>query len=219
MRRLINIFSVSLFVSYLPAMMAQAQAALDDAQAREPSFLCRFTDGPRAGRTEPLLGASDRIRAGSSCSDGISSTGVVMAPQASTRVALADSGEDPARQAALTSICQFSSGPRAGEVADFAGVSGAPVPVGSACSDGASSKGTAIAAPPARAATSWSSPIHGSAAGAERAVSTICQFMSGPKAHGWHDYAPLPPAPLGSPCRDGASSAGIVMASGHGQPY
>jgi hypothetical protein len=92
------------------------------------------------------------------------------------------------------------------------------MPVGSICSDGASSKGTAIAAPAGAAPISWSSPIQGGTGG-ERAVGTICQFMSGPKAHGWHDYAPLPAAPLGSPCRDGVSSAGIVMASGHGQAY
>jgi hypothetical protein len=206
MGRLTNTFCVSLFVSHFPAAISQAQAVIDDAQAPGTTFLCRFTDGPRAGRTEPLLGAADgvTIRAGSRCSDGISSSGVVT----------------PARQAASTSICQFSSGPRAGEIADLGRVSGAPpVPVGGTCSDGASSKGIAIAATADGTATAWSSPLQGSAAGAERAVSTICQFMSGPKAHGWHDYAPLPAAPLGSPCRDDVSSAGIVMASGHGQAY
>jgi type IV secretory pathway VirB2 component (pilin) len=214
MRRLINTFCVSLFVSHFHPAMSQAQAAADDAQALGTTFLCRFTDGPHAGHTEPLLETSDRstVRAGSSCSDGIASTGVVIAPQASTEAA--------SPQAALTSICQFSSGPRAGEIADLGRVSGAPpMPVGSTCSDGASSKGIAIAAPDGAAPISWSSPIQGSAAGVERAVSTICQFMSGPKAHGWHDYAPLPAAPLGSPCRDGVSSAGIVMAAGHGQAY
>jgi type IV secretory pathway VirB2 component (pilin) len=223
MRRLINTFYLSLFVSHFHGAMLQAQAVVDDAQAPGAAFLCRFTDGPRAGRTEPLLGASDRppSRAGSSCSDGLSSTGVVMALPVKAPPVMAPSvSEDPARQAALTSICQFSSGPRAGEIADLGRVSGAPpVPVGGICSDGASSKGTAIVAPAGGATISWSSPIQSSAAGAEHAVSTICQFMSGPKAHGWHDYAPLPAAPLGSPCRDGVSSAGIVMASGHGQAY
>jgi type IV secretory pathway VirB2 component (pilin) len=222
MGRLTNTFCVSLFVSHFPAAISQAQAVIDDAQAPGTTFLCRFTDGPRAGRTEPLLGAADgvTIRAGSRCSDGISSSGVVIAPQVNAHLAPANADETPGRQAASTSICQFSSGPRAGEIADLGRVSGAPpVPVGSACSDGASSKGTAIAAAAAGTATSRSSPLQGSAAGAERAVSTICQFMSGPKAHGWHDYAPLPAAPLGSPCRDGVSSAGIVMASGHGQAY
>jgi hypothetical protein len=222
MRRLINSLCASLFVSHLPTTMAQAQSVLDGAQPPATTFLCRFTDGPRAGGTQQLLGTSGRVtvRAGSSCSDGISSTGVVIVPEASAELASANTDAAPARQAELTSICQFSSGPRAGEIANLAGVSGtAPVPVGSACSDGASSQGTATVAPAGAAAIPWSSPLQGSAAGAERAASTICQFMSGPKAHGWHDYAPLPPAPLGSPCRDGVSSAGIVMASGHGQPY
>ncbi len=222
MRRLVNTLCVLLFVSPLPVTMAPAQSVLDDAQPRGTTFLCRFTDGPRAGRTQQLSGASDRapIRAGSSCSDGISSTGVVVAPPGGAHLASANTDDAAAAQATLTSTCQFSSGPRAGEIADLAGVSGAaPVPVGSACSDGASSLGTAIVASAGAAAIPWNSATHGSAAAAERAVSTICQFMSGPKAHGWHDYAPFPAAPLGTPCRDGVSSAGIVMASGHGQAY
>jgi hypothetical protein len=56
-------------------------------------------------------------------------------------------------------------------------------------------------------------------AGAGRPVSTICQFLSGPKAHGWHDYAPLSPAVLGSSCQDGIGSAGVVVTMGHGQHY
>jgi hypothetical protein len=204
MRRLSNILCAALFVSHLLATTAQAQAVVDDTKAPKTTFLCRYTDGPRAGRTQQLPVAFDTaaIRAGSSCSDGISSSGVV--------IALAG--------AALTSICQFYNGPRAGEIADLAAVS-APVPIGTACSDGVSSTGTAIDDPDGAAAIPWSSPIRSGAAGAMTAVSTICQFMSGPKAHGWHDYAPWPPAPLGSPCRDGAGSAGIVMASGHGQAY
>jgi hypothetical protein len=206
MRGLANTLCVALFVSHLPAAMTRAQVVPDDAQPPGTLYLCRFTGGPRAGGTQPLAERTDRvaIRAGSACSDGNSSTGVVMAVEADA--------------AALTSTCQFSSGPRAGEIADLAGAF-APVPVGSACSDGASSIGTAVIAPDGAAAVPWSSPVPSSASGAGSAVSTICQFMSGPKAHGWHDYAPLPPAPLGSPCRDGVSSAGIVMVTGHGQPY
>ncbi len=63
----------------------------------------------------------------------------------------------------------------------------------------------------------WSSAI--ATAGERRAVSTICQFLSGPKAPGWHDYAPLSPAVLGSSCQDGIGSAGVVVAAGHGQQY
>ncbi len=202
MRGLANTLCVALIVSP-PAAMAPAQSVSDDTQPPGTVYLCRFTGGPRAGDTQPLAERTDRvaIRSGSACSDGISSTGVVMPMQVDA--------------AALTSTCHFSSGPRAGEIADLAEAFG-PVPVGSACSDGASSIGTAVIAPGGAAAIPWSSPAP---SGAGTAVSTICQFMSGPKAHGWHDYAPLPPAPIGSPCRDGVSSAGIVMAAGHGQPY
>ena len=123
----INILCVALFVSHLPATMARAQSVLNDTQPPGTTLLCRFTDGPRAGRTQPLAGRTDKVaaRAGSSCSDGISSTGVVVASQV----------DAPAPQPALTSTCQFSNGPRAGEIADLSGAS-APVPVGSACSDG-----------------------------------------------------------------------------------
>ena len=72
--------------------------------------------------------------------------------------------------------------------------------------------------PTATGETPWSSAILGQSA-VPGTASTICQFMSGPKAHGWHDYAPLAPAALGSACRDGAGSAGIVVAKGHGQQY
>jgi hypothetical protein len=63
----------------------------------------------------------------------------------------------------------------------------------------------------------WSNAI--ARAGEGRAVSTICQFLYGPKAPGWHDFAPLPPAVLGSSCQDGSDSAGVVVAVGHGRQY
>jgi hypothetical protein len=134
-----------------------------------------------------------------------------------------------------TSICRFTSGPRAGQTEDLSAKPGAsPIRIGAGCTDGALSAGTAIApsgrdaeeppvAPAAAtptadaAAKPWSTTAATAASG--RAVSTICQFLSGPKAHGWHDYAPLSPAVLGSPCQDGIGSAGIVVAAGHGQHY
>ena len=52
-----------------------------------------------------------------------------------------------------------------------------------------------------------------------RHTGTICQFISGPKSHGWHDFAPFPPAPIDSTCEDGAGSVGFVQATGHGDRY
>ena len=121
---------------------------------------------------------------------------------------------------ALTLICHFSSGPRAGMIGDLTGVpAAAPVPAGSICSDGAGSTGMAVIPSTNAEASFWSDASRAGDVGAGQARSTICQFMSGPKAHGWHDYAPLPPAAIGSSCHDGMSSAGIVVATGHGQPY
>jgi hypothetical protein len=54
---------------------------------------------------------------------------------------------------------------------------------------------------------------------ASRRTGTICQFMSGPKAHGWHDFAPFPAAPVESICDDGAGSVGVVQTNGHGDRY
>jgi hypothetical protein len=64
---------------------------------------------------------------------------------------------------------------------------------------------------------SWNGAITNRSA--NRRTSTICQFMSGPKAHGWHDFAPFPPAPIDSTCEDGAGSVGFVQPVGHGDRY
>jgi hypothetical protein len=74
-------------------------------------------------------------------------------------------------------------------------------------------------APAPDAAAAWNDSDSAAPIGAARRGSTICQFMSGPKAHGWHDYAPLAVHLLGSRCHDGAGSAGIVVLAGHGQQY
>jgi hypothetical protein len=95
-----------------------------------------------------------------------------------------------------------------------------PALIGSLCSDGASSAGIAIAATTSSGGTNSpdrSAENNGIALG--QVGSTICQFMSGPKAHGWHDYAPVPPLALGKSCQDGANSAGVIVLSGHGQHY
>jgi hypothetical protein len=216
MRRSSGIPVVFPLLASLLVSVADAQSVADTGRRPDAPLTCRFNSGPRAGQTQDVRGAQDVDRAGSTCSDGASSIGILIPSSTDSRNAAADAGGAAAPGAALTSICQFSTGPRAGEIVDFAKAAEMrPMPVGSTCSDGASSSGTAIAAPTSTGATPWSSGTIGSPGPA----STICQFMSGPKAHGWHDYAPLTPAALGSPCRDGVGSAGIVVAKGHGQQY
>ena len=191
MRRLINTLCVALFVSHPPGTMAQAQWVRDDAQPPGTTFLCRYTDGPRAGGTEPLSVAFDAatVRAGSSCSDGISSTGVVVA-QAGAHLASANGRDAAATRGALTGTCQFSSGPRAGEIAELPG---APFPVGSACSDGASSAGTAIIAPAGAAAMPWSSPIQGSTGGRKSRSARFVSSCPAPRLMGGTTMPRCPP--------------------------
>lgn len=56
-------------------------------------------------------------------------------------------------------------------------------------------------------------------------TSTVCRFTQGPQAGNIHDYAPLPPLPIGAQCQDGAGSVGVIVASdgdtpqGGGSPY
>jgi hypothetical protein len=50
-------------------------------------------------------------------------------------------------------------------------------------------------------------------------VSTICQFTSGPLAGARRDYAPAPPVPVGTPCHDGSTSTGTVVAGGSSTPH
>ncbi len=117
-----------------------------------------------------------------------------------------------------TWLCEFSYGPRANQRGSLAEIPGAtPVRVGGYCSDG-ESFGTAVAATSSHeGAGVWEGAI--TSLGTARATSTICQFMSGPKAHGWHDYAPFSPVPVGSGCDDGAGSAGFVVPKGYGDRY
>ena len=84
-------------------------------------------------------------------------------------------------------------------------------------SEPAATPATPSTPPAGTAAKPWSDAI--ATPGEGRAVSTICQFLSGPKAPGWHDYAPLSPAVVGSSCQDGTGSVGVVVAAGHGQQY
>lgn len=43
-------------------------------------------------------------------------------------------------------------------------------------------------------------------------MSTLCRFTSGPRTGTIYDFADSTPLPVGAPCRDGAGSAGVVIA-------
>jgi hypothetical protein len=135
------------------------------------------------------------------------------AGEASSRTMTADTAS------ALSSfLCNFTSGPQSGRIEDLAQRSGAtPIPVGDRCSDGTSSGISVTGTSESKEPLTWNGVI--TERSTNRHTSTICQFMSGPKAHGWHDYAPFPAAPVDSICDDGAGSVGIVQPTGHGDRY
>jgi len=149
------------------------------------STICKFTSGPLAGTTHDYA-PMDPIPVGSSCTDGKESNGVVIAKAA-------DGG-------GKSTICKFTSGPLAGTTHDYAPMD--PIPIGSPCTDGKDSDGVVIAKP----------ATGGGGSGGGK--STICKFTSGPLAGTTHDYAPMDPIPIGSPCTDGKDSNGVVIAKG-----
>ena len=155
------------------------------------STICEFTHGPRAGTSHDYA-PMEPIPVGSSCHDGQGSTG---------RVVPAGSGGKSATEGTqLSTICEFTNGPRAGTSHDYAPMQ--PIPVGSPCHDGQGSTGRVVPA-----GSSGKSATEGTQ------LSTICEFTNGPRAGTGHDYAPMQPIPVGSPCHDGQGSTGIVVPS------
>src|ERR1700722_16006780 len=107
-----------------------------------------------------------------------------------------------AQSDSTSTICKFEIGPRAGEIHDFAPF--APLPIGSPCQFGGTPLSTGHVT------------NTGATNKANNSVGTICKFETGPMAGKTHDYAPLAPLPVGSPCQDGGAplNAGhVVMAS------
>lgn len=159
--------------------------------------------------------------AGTASTTGVAQSSVDGHQTGIARIAAEHSTSTPATDAIsndLSFLCKFTSGPQTGRIEDLAGRSGAAaIPVGGRCSDGPSSGISVIATSGDKESLTWNGAITDRTT--NRRTSTICQFMSGPKAHGWHDFAPFPPAPVDSICDDGAGSVGVVQPSGHGDRY
>ena len=158
------------------------------AQTGSTSTICEFETGPQAGKTHDFVPLAP-LPIGSPCQDGVTplNTGHVV-PR---------SGATSGTIGSTSTICKFETGPQAGKTHDFAPL--APLPVGSACQDGAMPLNTGHVV-----ASSGESGVIGS-------TSTICKFESGPRAGETHDYAPLPALSVGSRCQDG----GTPLSTGH----
>lgn len=96
----------------------------------------------------------------------------------------------------LSAICAFNSGPRVGTRVNYAPLP--PVAVGLPCHDGAQSSGIVA---------SDEEPVQSAG------TSTLCRFNNGPRSGTSVDYAPQAPIPIGSPCHDGGTSSGVVVAA------
>jgi hypothetical protein len=157
------------------------------------STICKFETGPQAGKTHDYAPQAP-LPVGSPCQDG--------ATPLSAGHVVASSGTMSRASGSTSTICKFETGPQAGKTHNYAPQ--APLPVGSPCQDGAAPLSTGHVV-----ATS------GATNEASGSTSTICKFETGPQAGKTHDYAPLPPLPVGSPCQDGATplSTGHVGAS------
>jgi hypothetical protein len=162
------------------------------AQSVEKSTVCEFTSGPRTGQTQDYAPMA-ALPIGTPCHDGAGSTGKVVAPKGNS------SGAGGAAKKKST-LCEFTSGPRAGQTQDYAPM--AALPIGTPCHDGAGSTGKVVA-PKSKS---------GGAGGAAEQKSTLCEFTSGPRAGQTQDYAPMAALPIGTPCHDGAGSTGKVVA-------
>ena len=97
----------------------------------------------------------------------------------------------------LTRTCQFNRGPRTGKSITF--LAAAPVPVGSSCTDGVSSTGSAVADNP------------------HPQLTHACQFDQGPRSGQTQTYPQV--IQVGASCWDGVSSAGVSVPDGSSDPY
>ncbi len=119
--------------------------------------------------------------------------------------------------AGLSTTCQFTKGPKAGQTQHQPpGTPGVtPTPIGQGCTDGHKSYGVAIADAPTK--SSGSHIIEGGSGTIEPndGYSSTCQFDSGPRAgqvQHWERSTPgLALVAIGQGCTDGQDSHGIAI--------
>jgi hypothetical protein len=138
-----------------PATGAAAPAT-NASVSQQMTTVCSFNQGPAAGTTHDYA-PLDPLPVGAACNDGKGSTGTMIAkPQTP-----ASAPESPAADSHETStLCKFTSGPASGTMHDYAPLD--PLPVGTACNNGAGSTGVIIApstnAPPPANTPSYGGP-------------------------------------------------------------
>ena len=125
-------------------------AGAQNHDSSELSTICQFISGPRAGTTFDFQPYGVKpLPVGHPCTDFQGNTGIAgIAGIATASAASREPSATPAasQNADLSTICQFSSGPRAGTIFDFQPYGVKPIPIGHPCTDFQGSNG--IAGPP-----------------------------------------------------------------------
>lgn len=174
----------------------------------QQSLTCHFASGPRAGSTIDFTGVQGANPGpiGSPCQDGLGSGGILVAPNGSSSPSVqTNAGSLPN----ISATCQFTAGPRTGQIIDFQGVPGArPGPMGLPCQDGMGSTGIIVA--PSTPGTQQFAQM----AQQMPNLSYVCAFTSGPLAGQRRNFQGVlgaQPGPVGAPCNDGISSVGTIV--------
>jgi hypothetical protein len=148
------------------------------------SHTCRFTRGPLQGQTHTL---PNRIATavGSTCSDGLTSSGIAVRDP-----------ETPETAQPMSQTCKFNVGPLQGQTHTLPYRSATRV--GSSCSDGLTSSGVAVRDPDGE--TTLGRTSHS------------CRFTRGPLRGRTQMFPNQSPTKIGSTCSDGLTSSGVAVA-------
>jgi len=178
--RSVAILSIELLKNLTLCVLLLSSAFATD----QMSHTCRFTRGPLQGQTHTLPNRTP-IAVGSTCSDGLTSSGVAV-PDPDT----------PETAQPMTHTCRFNVGPLQGQTHTLPNRSATRV--GSSCSDGLTSSGVAVPDPDGETPS-------------ER-TSHSCRFTRGPLRGRTQTFPNQTPTKIGSTCSDGLTSSGVAVA-------
>ena len=149
----------------------------------QKSHTCKFSRGPLQGQTHTLPNRS-ATPVGSTCSDGLTSSGIAVPDP-----------EIPETAQPMSHTCKFNRGPLQGQTHTLPNLSATRV--GSSCSDGLTSSGVAVPDP------------DGDSSGR---TSRSCRFTRGPLRGRTQMLPNQSPTKIGSTCSDGLTSSGVAVA-------
>jgi hypothetical protein len=148
------------------------------------SRTCKFRRGPLQGQTHTLPNRS-ATAVGSTCSDGLTSSGIAVPDP-----------DIPESAQPMSHTCKFNIGPLQGQTHTLANRSATRV--GSSCSDGLTSSGVAVPDPDGETSAGR--------------TSRSCRFTRGPLRGRTQMLPNQSPTKIGSTCFDGLTSSGVAVA-------